>query len=157
MKSSKSIFLIIVAAFLFLAQPALADDLAALRATHQKYNKAWNTGDLNAVFEIWQDGGIWLPPSQPFPIVTNSAIGRQVLNKWFETHIHQYTWYRVDYRVIGDTGLVWGVTTTDIINKSTGAGKRLFHKSSMVFVNSEGKWQAVMAHSTRIPSEIDSY
>jgi len=57
----------------------LADDLADLKAAHQSLNKAWNTGDMKTFFEIWQDGGIWLPPSQAFPIVTNSAMGMQ----WF--------------------------------------------------------------------------
>ena len=151
-----TLFLVVLAALLP-TQPAMADDLADLKAAHQKYDKAWNEGDLDTVFEIWQDGGIWLPPSQPFPVVTDASLGRQVLAKWLQTHIHQYSWYKVEYRVIGNTGLVWGVTTTDIINKATGAGRRLFHKSSMVFVNTEGRWQAVMAQSTRIPAEIDNF
>ena len=70
--------LIVVAAFMFFSQPSIADDLADLKATHQRYDKAWNTGDVAGVFEIWQDGGIRLPTSQGFPIVTNSAMGIQM-------------------------------------------------------------------------------
>ena len=157
MRPTIAISLMVVSAIIFFTQPAMADDLADLKATHQIYDKAWNSGDLDTVFEIWQDGGIWLPPSQPFPVETDTSLGRQVLAKWLQTHIHQYSWYKVEYRVIGDTGLVWGVTTTDIINKATGTGRRLFHKSAMVFVNVDGKWQAVMAQSTRIPAELDNF
>ena len=157
MKTRCVISLIVVAAFMLLSQPAIADDLADLKAAHQMYDKAWNTGDVAGVFEIWQDGGIWLPSSHAFPIVTNSAIGLKMFTKWLETHIYRYRWYKVDYRVIGDTGLVWGVRTVSVIVKATGTGKRTFHKSSFVFVKSEGKWKAVMHHDTLIPSEFDIF
>ena len=157
MRTRIIISLIVVAAFMLLSQPAIADDLADLKAAHQAYDKAWNTGDVAGVFEIWQDGAIWLSTSQAFPIVTNSARGIQMFTMWLETHIFRYSWYKVDYRVIGDTGLVWGVMTTNEIVKATGTGKRRFLKTSMVFMKSEGKWKAVMSHSTPIPSEVDIF
>ena len=157
MKSRFVISLMVIAALMFISQPAIADDLTDLKAAHQMYDKAWNTGDVAGVFEIWQDGAIWLSTSQAFPIVTNSARGIQMFTKWLETHIFRYYWYKVDYRVIGNTGLVWGVMTTDVIVKTTGTGKRGFYKSSMVFVKSEGKWEAVMSHTTPIPTEVDIF
>jgi ketosteroid isomerase-like protein len=157
MRTRIIISLIVVAAFMLLSQPAIADDLADLKAAHQAYDKAWNTGDVAGVFEIWQDGAIWISSSQAFPIVTNSAMGIQMFTKWLETHIYRYRWYKVDYRVIGDTGLVWGVTSENVIVKATGTGKRYFYKRSLVFVKSEGKWEAVMSHSTPIPSEVDIF
>jgi hypothetical protein len=72
-------------------------------------------------------------------------------------HRFRYSWYKVDYRVIGDNGLAWGVMTTNVIVKVTGTGKRGFYKSSLVFVKSEGKWKAVMSHTTPIPSEVDIF
>jgi len=147
----------VIAALVFLSQPAIADDLADLKAAHQMYDKAWNTGNVAGVFEVWQDGGIWIPYSYAFPIVTNSAVGMQMFTKWLETHIFRYSWYKVDYRVIGDTGLVWGIMTTTEIVKATGIGKRRFLKASMVFMKSEGKWKVVMLHSAQIPSEVDIF
>jgi ketosteroid isomerase-like protein len=155
MKTRCVISLMVVAAFMLLSQPAIADDLAELKATHQRFQKAWNTGDMITVFEIWQDGAIWLPSSQAFPVVTNSAIGLQMFTKWLETHIYRDNWYKVDYRVIGNTGLVWGVNTTTEMSKTKGTGKRRFHKTSLVFVKSDGKWVAVMHHETPIPSEVE--
>ena len=157
MKTRCIIALIVVAAFMLLSQPAIADDLADLKAAHQMYDKAWNTGDVAGAFEIWQDGGIWVPCSVAFPIVTNSARGIQMFTRWLETHIYRYSWYKVDYRVTGDTGFVWGVRTTNEIVKTTGTGKRRFLKTTMVFMKTEGKWKAVMQHDTQIPSEVDIF
>ena len=157
MKSRFAISLMVIAALMLISQLAIADDLADLKVTHQMYDKAWNTGDVPGVFEIWQDGGIWLPVNRGFPVVTNSAIGKQMFAKWLETHIFQYSWYKVDYKVIGNTGLVWGVTSTNIIVKATMTGKRTFSKVSMVFAKIDGKWKAVMSHSTPIPSESDIF
>ena len=149
--------ILVAAAFLILAQPAIADDLADLKAAHQMFNKAWNTGDVETVFQIWQDGGIWVPITQGFPDVTNSAIGKQMFTKWFETHMYRMNWHKVDYRVIGDTGLVWGLRSGMVIVKATGTGKQYFMKSTVVFVKSEGKWQAVMSHDTPLISEADIF
>ena len=157
MKSRFAISLIFVTAFMLLSQPLIADDLAELKATNERYDKAWNTGDMETVFEIWQDGGIWIPSEWAFPMVTNSAVGKQMFAQWLETHIYQYGWYKVDYRVIGDMGLVWGVTTETIIVKATGKGKRTFYKNSLVYVRTDGQWKAVMAHSSKIPSEAEIY
>ena len=157
MKTRCVISLIVVAAFMLLSQPAIADDLAELKATHQRLQKAWNTDDLITVFEIWQDGAIWLPSSQAFPVVTNSAIGLKMFTKFLETHTYRQSWYKVDYRIIGNTGLVWGVATTTVVSKTKGTGKRSIRKISLVFVKSEGKWRTVMSHQTPIPSEVDIY
>ena len=157
MKSRFVIPFMVIVALVFLSQTAIADDLADLKAAHQMFNKAWNTGDVETIFQIWQDGGIWLPINRGFPDVTNSAIGKQMFTKWFETHIYRMNWYKVDYRVIGDTGLVWGLRSGMLIVKATGTGKHYFMKSTVVFVKSEGKWQIVMAHDTPLISEADIF
>ena len=149
--------ILVAAAVMILAQPAIADDLADLKAAHQMFNKAWNTGDVETVFQIWQDGGIWVPITQGFPDVTNSAIGKQMFTKWFETHMYRMNWHKVDYRVIGDTGLVWGLREFIMIVKANGTGKRYYVKTTVTFVKSEGKWGAVMHHDTPLQSEADIF
>ena len=157
MRTRCIISLLVVASFIILTQPAIADDLADLKATHQSFIKAWNTGDMETVFQIWQDGGIWLPADRAFPDVTNSAIGKQMFTKWLETHMYRSSWHKVDYKVIGDTGLVWGLRAVTVIVKATGTGKRFFYKTTFVYVKSEGKWQAVMSHDTPLISESDIF
>ena len=152
-----SILFVVIAALLFISQPAIADDLADLKAAHQMFQKKWNAGDVAGAFEFLQDGAIWAPDSLAFPIVTKSALGIQMFTKYLETHIYRYNWNKVDYRVTGDTGFVWGVRTRDLIIKATGAGKRSFLKTTLVFMKFEGKWKAVMSHDTPIPSEVDIF
>ncbi len=133
MKTRIIISLMVVAAFMFLSQPAIADDLADLKATHQRFDKAWNTADMDTVFEIWQDGGIWIPTNQGFPVVTNSAMGKSMFAKWLESHIYRRSWYKVDYQVIGNTGLVWGLSSRMVIVKATGIGKGRCNGLSFLF------------------------
>ena len=151
------ITLAVVAVLMILTQPALADDLADLKATHQMYDKAWNTGDLETVFQIWQDGGIWLPDNQAFPIVTNSEMGKKMFAQWLEKHVYWRSWHKIDYKVIGDTGLVWGLRSSNTIVKATGMGQRRFVKTTYVYVKSDGKWKAVMHHDTPLISESDIF
>jgi len=147
----------VLAAFMFISQPAIADDLADLKATHMRLLEAVNTGDVKTIFEYWQEGGIWVSDEASFPIVTQKAMAIPMFTKWFEMHIFRTMWYKVDYRVIGNTGLVWGVRTQTVMNKTTGVGKRKSIKTSMVFMKSEGKWEVVMEHNTPIPTEIDLF
>jgi ketosteroid isomerase-like protein len=157
MKTRWVISFIVLGAFIFLPQTAIADDLADLKATHKTILKAVNTGDVKGIFEVWQEGAIWVPDTAGFPIVTTRARGIQMFTKFFETHTFRTIWYKADYRVIGNTGLVWGVRAQTVRNKTTGAGKRTFLKTSLVFMKSEGKWGLVMEHNTPIPSEVDLF
>jgi hypothetical protein len=71
MKTRLIIALMVLAAFILLPQAVLADDLADLKAAHQKILKAVNTGDIPGIFEVWQEGAIWIPDTLGFPVVTN--------------------------------------------------------------------------------------
>ena len=157
MKTRCVIFLMALAAFMIISQPAIADDPADLKGAHQKMLKAVNTGDIQGIFEVWQEGAIWLPDTLGFPVVTNIEQGIRMFTKLFETHTYRVIWYKVDYRVIGNTGLVWGLIGREVRNKRTGVGKRTFLKASLVFVKSEGKWGCVMEHITPIPKEVDLF
>lgn len=157
MKTRWVISLMVLGAFILLPQAVLADDLADLKAAHQKMLKAVNTGDVQGIFEVWQEGAIWVPDTLGFPVVTTIEQGIRMFTKLFETHTCRVIWYKVDYRVIGNTGLVWGLIGREVRNKTTGVGKRTFLKASLVFVKSEGKWGCVMEHITPIPKEVDLF
>ena len=157
MKSRCVISLMVVAAFMLISQPAIADDLADLKATHKILLRAVNTGDVKTIFEYWQEGTIWFTDEGGFPMVTKKAFVLPLFTKFFEKHTFRTIWYKADYRVVGNTGLVWGVRTQTVRNKTTGVGKRKFLKTSLVFMKSEGKWGLVMEHNTPIPSEVDLF
>jgi hypothetical protein len=124
MKTRLVISLIILGAFILLPQAVLADDLADLKATHKMEQKAFTTGDLETGFGYFHEGMVYISPNRGFPIVMNLARAKPHWIKWWETHAWRNRWYKVEYRVIGNTGLVWGVREVTVINKKSGSGSR---------------------------------
>lgn len=149
----------ILPVFLFLASlPALADEVADLKATNDKYFNAWNASDVETFTGMWIDGGAWLADSRAFPIPVRKSPGRvKMWTRFFETHIINFTWYNPQYLVIGNTGLVWGLVTQMVIDKAKGTGKEVYLKMSVTYVNSEGEWKVALLHSSPIPSEREIF
>ena len=155
MKTRCVVTLMVVGAFMLISQPAIADDLADLKAASQRAFQVWNTGDVDGIFDVWlEDGGIWLSATRAFPIpVIKNQMGVQFWHKWFQTHKILLSWYNPQYRVIGNTGLVWGHYSHLVINTATGKAEESYRKLAFVFVKSEGKWKMVLAQDALIPSE----
>ena len=156
MKTRCLVSLILVATFVLLCQPAIADDLAELKATHMKMNKAINTGDVETFFDLTDDYTVMFGPDTGIPhALPGKEIKervKQAFAKWYETHTNRTMWYKPDYRVIGNTGLVWGLVERTITNKQTGVTQKLFLKISLTYVKSDGKWISVLSHSSSIPT-----
>jgi len=143
------ISLIVVATLMLHCQPAIGDDLADLKAVNESIEKAMNAGDAKALFENVQDEAVLLM-GNGFPEVLNTAIALPMMTQVFENNTARTSWYKVDYRVIGDTGLVWGVTTGSWTNKATNETETNYAKACRVFTKSEGKWKMVMIHTSPI-------
>jgi ketosteroid isomerase-like protein len=150
----------VVAAFMLVSQPAIADDLADLKATHEKILKLVNAGDPQTMFEYYDDRFINIGALRGFPRVwqgkAHKAVTIKVFTKWFETHTFRIQYYKTDYRILGNIGLVWGVQERTITSKN-GPTKRYFLKASHVLEKSEGKWKVVLSHLTPIPQEVTTY
>ena len=97
----------VLIAFMLISQPAIADDLADLKAAGEKVFQVWNTGDAEGIFDLWpEDGGIWLSATRAFPItVKKSPQGIQFWSNWFQSHIVQISWYNPQYRIIAGRGI----------------------------------------------------
>ena len=143
------ILLVFVATLILQCQPAIGDDLADLKAANESLDKALNAGDANALFENVQDEAVLLM-GNGFPEVMNIANAVQYMTVVFENNTAQSNWYKVDYRIIGDTGLVWGVTTANWTNKATNVTETEYNKVCRVFAKSEGQWKMVMIHASPI-------
>jgi ketosteroid isomerase-like protein len=153
MKTRCVVSLMVLAAFMLISQPAKADDLADLKAAHMKLVKAVNTGDMETLFEMIVDRPIRFGAMHAFPqVMRDKVLGKQFYTKFFETHVYRARWYKPDYRVIGNTGLVWGNMEETRINKKGGPTQRWLLKVSQVFVKVDGKWKGVLIHYTPIPS-----
>jgi ketosteroid isomerase-like protein len=143
------ISLIIVATLMLNCQPAIGDDLADLKAANESIEKALNAGDAKALFENVQDEAV-LIMGAGFPGVMNMAEALPMMTQRFENYAARSNWYKVDYRVMGNTGLVWGVVTGSWTNKATNVTETDYSKVCRVFVKSEGKWKMVMIHNSPI-------
>jgi hypothetical protein len=118
-------------------QPAMADDLADLKAANDKYFNAWNSSDVDTFTGLWIDGGVWYSDLRAFPItVKPSPVSKAVWVKYFEDHTVCFTWYNPQFLVIDGTGLVWGHVTQNIMSKSKGIGKESYLKLSLTYVKS---------------------
>jgi ketosteroid isomerase-like protein len=146
------ISLILIGTLILQCQPAIGDDVADLKAANESIDEALNAGDADALIAVFQDGAV-LIMGTGFPEVTNNATLLPGLKRFLENNTVRATWYKVDYRVIGDTGLVWGVTIGNRTNKATNVRETDYNKACRVFVKSEGKWKMVMLHASPIVLE----
>ena len=157
MKTRCVISLMVLAAFMLFSQPAIADDLADLKATHMRLIKAVNAGDFETMIGTMHDGRIIFAPWYAFPkVMTDKERAKKIYAKFFETHSLRVTWFKPDYRVVGNTGLIWAIVEMNVMSKN-GPTKRYFLKTSMVFVKSEGTWKLILNHYTPIPQTQTLY
>jgi hypothetical protein len=144
----------VVAGLMLFSQPAIADDLADLKATHMKLQKSVNTGDFETMFGILDDRSVKIGVMDGWPHVLkgkeHKAMVKQMWAKYFETHRVRVSWYKADYRVVGNMGLVWGLEGRNVMSEK-GPTKRYFLKLSLVFVKTGGSWKLILSHSTPIP------
>ena len=146
------ISLMIVATLIFQCQPAIGDDLADLKAANESLDKALTAGDADAIFEIWQDGAVMITGAG-FPRVTNNATFQPEVIQLLEIISIQPSWYKIDYKVIGDTGLVWGVGIISITVKATNTVETEYAKICRMYAKSDGQWKIVMVHTSPIVLE----
>jgi ketosteroid isomerase-like protein len=150
-----------VGALMLLCQPAIADDLDDLKATHQKFFMAANAGDVETMFAILDDKMVKVVNTDSFPkTFPNKEVKeriKQMYIKWYETHSVQVMWHKTDFRVIGNTGLVWGLAERTEVNKKSGIAQKYFNKNTSVYLKSDGKWTLVLIHASPIPQTQTLY
>jgi len=140
-------------AFILVSQPSMADDLDDLKAAFQKQIKAVNSGDWQTASDGQYDGMITFSYSQAFPtVIRNKAQWVKLVTRWYETRqTWRTTWYKPDFRVIGNTGLVWGLRT-HVNQQKGGPIQTRFIKTSQTWVKTEEGWKIVVNHHTPLPS-----
>jgi ketosteroid isomerase-like protein len=158
MKTRCVVSLMVLAAFTFMPQPAIADDLADLNATVDTIVKLFNAGKVAEAVEYYDDNFISIGYLRGFPRVWRGKAHKaqiiKVYTKFWETHTFRLQYYKKDCRIIGNVGLVWGVQEQNRGLKN-GPTKRYFLKASHVLKKSEGKWKVVLSHYTPIPQMIE--
>jgi ketosteroid isomerase-like protein len=147
----------LVGALMLLYQPAIADDLDDLKATHQKYIMAENTGDVETIFAIFQDQAVLIRGTDGIPKTIVKERAKKGYGKWRETHSVRHIEHKPDFRVIGNTGLVWGLVERTVVDKKSGIAQIFSSRSSCVYVKSDGKWTLVLIHASSNPQTQTLY
>jgi len=152
MRSLMMFSLLFFVGFSLLSQTVSADDLDDLKATTQRYANAWNTRDLDTILEIEDAPGFGYSTAFPRPLIDKEQL-RKAYARYFEMmELLRVTTYKDEYRVIGNTGLVWGLYSQTTKQKN-GPLRTVYLRHASTYVKSEGKWKLVLYHRSLIPSE----
>lgn len=150
------IFLSLSLVPLFVA-PVLAqmDGTADLKAAFEAEISAVNRGDLEALMGTQHEHIIALSPASPAPI-DGKAARRQGYQQLFETlETFTVTPQNPQYRVVGDTGAVWGTYTIERKPKG-GPATTASVRFSRTYIKTNGQWQLFIYHVSPVPAGDES-
>ena len=152
MRTLRMLSLLFFVCLTLLSQPVSADDLDDLKATNERYTNAWNTRDLDTILEIENASGFGYSTAFPRPLLGKEQL-RKPYAQYFEMmEVVLVKTYKDEYRIIGNTGLVWGLYSQTTKQKN-GPFRTVYLRHASTYVKSEGKWKLVLYHRSLIPSE----
>jgi ketosteroid isomerase-like protein len=135
---------------LLISTPALAGDVDDLKATYEKAVKAYNAKDV-AWFATFDNKAVSFHPTTPFAIDGDAQNKQAVKTFWSAMDSTVFSPVNTKFRVIGNTGLVWGHYA--FANKPKDGGMRTtYGRFTTVCTKSDGKWVIVSSHYSAIPS-----
>ncbi|MEK7201876.1 MAG: nuclear transport factor 2 family protein [Patescibacteria group bacterium] len=135
------------------AAPSVARsaDVDDLKATFEQEIAALNKRDLDAFSAFWHDQIVAFGPTSPFP-TDGKAARRQGFQALFNnSESFTVTPLNNQYRVIGDTGIVWGHGMA-VVKPKDGPLQTTFVRAVVTYTKVDGKWRAVAIHLSPIPS-----
>ena len=131
--------------------PARGDEVDGLRASFEREIAAFNAHDLETLMGNQHDLVVALNPASPTP-VDGKAARRQAYQTLFATtETVTVTPKNPQFRVIDNTGIVWGEYTIAAKPKD----KPLTTNSARftrTYVKSDGQWRLVLYHVSPLPA-----
>jgi ketosteroid isomerase-like protein len=135
---------------LLVSTPVLAADVDDLKAAFGKAVKAYNSRD-DAFFTMMHDQGVVFSPTVPFAADGKGAYEQNTKGVWAAMDSSTFAPVNAQFRVVGGTGIAWGHYAIAMKPKD-GGSRTIFGRYTVVFAKSGGKWLAVAAHYSAIPS-----
>ena len=137
-------------------QFTFAADVDDLKAAEAQLIKALNSLDAAAFASMIHPGSVNYGRDSAFaelaPMENPEATIRTGLQGWFSTvESINITPVNYQYRVVGNTGIVWGHDTASIKPKD-GPMKAVQSRMTDTWIKSGGKWLLLMSHNSAIPS-----
>ncbi|HEV8716449.1 MAG TPA: nuclear transport factor 2 family protein [Candidatus Binatia bacterium] len=127
------------------------DEITDLKAAFAAEIGALNARDLETLMGKQHEQIIALSPTSPSPI-DGKAARRQGYQQLFETmESLTVTPHNPQYRVVGDTGVVWGTYTIESKPKG-GPVTTTSVRFSRTYIKTNGQWQLFVYHVSPMPA-----
>ena len=130
-------------------------DVDDLRATHEQVVKALNMRNVDAYVASWHQRAVEIRRNAELPTdyeqVGKTAIHQGWQNFFANTESFTVKWIEPHYRVIGDTGIVWGSVSGS--RKPTGRPAETWtSRASFIYVKLNNGWFRVASHMSAPPA-----
>lgn len=122
-----------------------------LRATFEQLREAYNAHDLERLLALLHEEVVIFSTSSPFPIAGKAA-AHQAYQTGF-AHYEQTTFTPINphFRVLGDTGIVWGHAAITLKPKD-GPVSTVYTRQTWTFIKVGERWMGACAHVSRLPA-----
>ncbi len=140
---------------LVVPQFALAGDADDLKAAYEKLVNAWNTGDGDTIASMIYPGAVNMGAGEPFPSLapmkdTKAQVAQSMKMTFDSVDFIRLTPYNLQYRVVGNTGIIWGFFTSNY--KPKGQPATTSHvRVTATYIKLDGNWFCLSNHMSAIP------
>jgi hypothetical protein len=144
-----------ILALLVVPQFALCSDVDDLKAANQKMFEAYVSQDAETIGTLVYPGAVAYTDDAAFPFVVSIENAQSETTDLMNTVFSNYDYfvmtpYNMQYKVVGDTGIVWGHITID--TKPTGEpGQTNYLRHISTWIKSDGNWRWITFHNSTIP------
>jgi len=140
--------------FGILISPLSASDVDDLKAAFDQALEYLSQKDLDAFLTIWHPEAVLFPRNEVHP-TDRAKLDDRVWADLFEDFFARiisagYTQQAVEFRVIGDTGLVWGLTRF-AVDPRFEASFEQDTRLTAVFVKEDGRWLILLWNNAPLP------
>jgi ketosteroid isomerase-like protein len=136
------------------APAARGDDLADLKAAHAQALKALVTGDVDVWLASLHDEQVRFDRRSQQPTdykgIDKATLRKEMTAGYANMERYSITPVDLQYRVVGDTGLVWGHNVDSYKDKGS-PGTVTISRVTAVYARTGGKWIRVLTHVSALP------
>jgi len=132
---------------------ASAGDVSSLEDAFEHVIARLNAHDQEGFMKVWHPEAVLIVYDYLFPLDRSDAgdeVWKQIFKDFFSSAKVTMTAVDVDFRVVGNTGLVWGMIQT-MLKPGNGNSQVQSLRISATFVETGGAWKLVNWHSSTPP------
>ena len=147
--------IVLLLLFCFPITPAWADDREDLKNSFEEILERLNAKDLKGFLSGWHPQAVLMVYDYVFPVDRADA-GEEIWSQIFDDFLVSTESIRlipvdVDFRVVEDTGIVWG-TAQNVTELKNGTRRVVNLRLSATFVKTSGRW-LLLSWQSAIPPE----